>query len=151
VDIGGKRDTYIHKGRYPIVLDSYQWNYQAWKSKLLLKNQLHSYSHSLTLFRSLLTLVLSLLYSYSYTLTLSLTLLLSYSLTSLLPCFLASLLPSLLPCFLASLLPCFLASFQLGKKKSSPGNRSRTSDLEISIVAIYSLPLCQLSYTRTYG
>ena len=25
-----------------------------------------------------------------------------------------------------------------------------TSDLEISIVAIYSLPLCQLSYTRTY-
>jgi hypothetical protein len=35
-------------------------------------------------------------------------------------------------------------------KKSYPGNRSRTSDLEISIVAIYSLPLCQLSYTRTY-
>jgi hypothetical protein len=30
----------------------------------------------------------------------------------------------------------------------NPGNRSRTSDLEISIVAIYSLPLCQLSYTR---
>jgi hypothetical protein len=36
------------------------------------------------------------------------------------------------------------------RKKSYPGNRSRTSDLEISIVAIYSLPLCQLSYTRTY-
>ncbi len=36
------------------------------------------------------------------------------------------------------------------KKKNNPGNRSRTSDLEISIVAIYSLPLCQLSYTRTY-
>lgn len=37
------------------------------------------------------------------------------------------------------------------KKKRNPRNRSRTSDLEISIVAIYSLPLCQLSYTRTYG
>lgn len=37
------------------------------------------------------------------------------------------------------------------QKKSYPRNRSRTSDLEISIVAIYSLPLCQLSYTRTYG
>jgi hypothetical protein len=36
-------------------------------------------------------------------------------------------------------------------KKRDPRNRSRTSDLEISIVAIYSLPLCQLSYTRTYG
>ena len=35
--------------------------------------------------------------------------------------------------------------------KKDPGNRSRTSDLEISVVAIYSLPLCQLSYTRTYG
>jgi hypothetical protein len=35
-------------------------------------------------------------------------------------------------------------------KKSYPGNRSRTSDLEISIVTIYSLPLCQLSYTRKY-
>jgi hypothetical protein len=34
-------------------------------------------------------------------------------------------------------------------KKGYPRNRSRTSDLEISIVAIYSLPLCQLSYTRT--
>ena len=32
--------------------------------------------------------------------------------------------------------------------KSNPGNRSRTSDLEISVAAIYSLPLCQLSYTR---
>ena len=32
--------------------------------------------------------------------------------------------------------------------KKDPGNRSRTSDLEISVVAIYSLPLCQLSYTR---
>ena len=37
------------------------------------------------------------------------------------------------------------------QKKRNPRNRSRTSDLEISIVAIYSLPLCQLSYTRTYG
>jgi hypothetical protein len=36
------------------------------------------------------------------------------------------------------------------KQKKDPRNRSRTSDLEISIVAIYSLPLCQLSYTRTY-
>jgi hypothetical protein len=36
------------------------------------------------------------------------------------------------------------------QKKRNPRNRSRTSDLEISIVAIYSLPLCQLSYTRTY-
>ena len=34
------------------------------------------------------------------------------------------------------------------KKQKDPGNRSRTSDLEISVVAIYSLPLCQLSYTR---
>jgi hypothetical protein len=37
------------------------------------------------------------------------------------------------------------------RKKRNPGNRSRTSDLEISIVAIYSLPLCQLSYTRAYA
>ena len=37
------------------------------------------------------------------------------------------------------------------QKKRDPRNRSRTNDLEISIVAIYSLPLCQLSYTRTYG
>jgi hypothetical protein len=37
---------------------------------------------------------------------------------------------------------------QSHKKKKDPGNRSRTSDLEISVVAIYSLPLCQLSYTR---
>jgi hypothetical protein len=41
-------------------------------------------------------------------------------------------------------------SSQKPKKKKDPRNRSRTSDLEISIVAIYSLPLCQLSYTRTY-
>jgi hypothetical protein len=34
--------------------------------------------------------------------------------------------------------------------KRDPGNRSRTSDLEISVVAIYSLPLCQLSYTRMF-
>ena len=34
------------------------------------------------------------------------------------------------------------------KRKKYPRNRSRTSDLEISVVAIYSLPLCQLSYTR---
>jgi hypothetical protein len=37
------------------------------------------------------------------------------------------------------------------KKQKDPGNRSRTSDLEISVVAIYSLPLCQLSYTRSVG
>ncbi len=37
------------------------------------------------------------------------------------------------------------------QKKRDPRNRSRTSDLEISIVAIYSLPLCQLSYTRIFG
>ena len=36
-------------------------------------------------------------------------------------------------------------------KKKNPRNRSRTSDLEISVVAIYSLPLCQLSYTRSVG
>ena len=34
--------------------------------------------------------------------------------------------------------------------KRNPGNRSRTSDLEISVVTIYSLPLCQLSYTRIF-
>ena len=33
--------------------------------------------------------------------------------------------------------------------KSYPHNRIRTSDLEISVVAIYSLPLYQLSYART--
>ena len=36
------------------------------------------------------------------------------------------------------------------QKQNVPGNRSRTSDLEISVVAIYSLPLCQLSYTREH-
>jgi hypothetical protein len=36
------------------------------------------------------------------------------------------------------------------QQKEDPGNRSRTSDLEISVVAIYSLPLCQLSYTRMF-
>ena len=35
------------------------------------------------------------------------------------------------------------------KTQKDPSNRSRTSDLEISVVAIYSLPLCQLSYTRS--
>ena len=50
---------------------------------------------------------------------------------------------------LASPLP-FLLSWGKKKKeaKKYPRNRSRTSDLEISVVAIYSLPLCQLSYTR---
>ena len=43
-----------------------------------------------------------------------------------------------------------LLAWNSNAKKSYPGNRSRTSDLEISIVTIYSLPLCQLSYTRTY-
>ena len=33
--------------------------------------------------------------------------------------------------------------------KGSPHNRIRTSDLDISVVAIYSLPLYQLSYART--
>jgi hypothetical protein len=35
------------------------------------------------------------------------------------------------------------------RNQKHPRNRSRTSDLEISVVTIYSLPLCQLSYTRT--
>ena len=34
-------------------------------------------------------------------------------------------------------------------KKKDPRSRSRTSDLEISIASSYSLPLYQLSYTRT--
>ena len=34
--------------------------------------------------------------------------------------------------------------------KKDPRSRSRTSDLEISIASSYSLPLYQLSYTRTY-
>jgi hypothetical protein len=43
--------------------------------------------------------------------------------------------------------PLFPFVFVVGEKKD-PRNRSRTSDLEISVVTIYSLPLCQLSYTR---
>ena len=44
-----------------------------------------------------------------------------------------------------------LAAIQYARQsKDDPGNRSRTSDLEISIVTNYSLPLCQLSYTRTF-
>ena len=32
----------------------------------------------------------------------------------------------------------------------NPANRNRTSDLEISVFNYYSLPLCQLSYSRIY-
>ena len=42
-----------------------------------------------------------------------------------------------------------MGSSRLSAKKKSPHNRIRTSDLDISVVAIYSLPLYQLSYART--
>ena len=47
----------------------------------------------------------------------------------------------------------FEKNFKFGAHINSyknPANRNRTSDLEISVYNYYSLPLCQLSYSRIF-